>query len=327
LAVVAVAAKPNGSKEPSTLIESLMKKYLPASQRTLKAPIHCTGTGLHTGATAALTLRPAPPDTGILFRRLGGAAGPVEIPAHWQNAEDSALCTTLTDGRGTTILTIEHLMSALAGCGIDNCVVEVLGPEVPIMDGSADKFVFLIDCAGSIDQGVSRRSIRVLKTVEVTAGNASARLDPADATIIDFEIDFPVAAIGRQMASFRLDPAAFKTDIARARTFGLLEDAERLRAAGRALGASLDNTIVVDHDRILNEEGLRYADEFVRHKILDAVGDLALAGGPILGRFTGRRSSHALTRRLLAALMSDDTAWAPVEDLSSSWQEPERVRA
>jgi UDP-3-O-[3-hydroxymyristoyl] N-acetylglucosamine deacetylase len=304
-----------------------MSTVSPTVQRTLKAPIHCTGIGLHTGVTAALTLRPAPADTGILFRRLGGPAGPVEIPAHWRNAEESPLCTTLHDGKGTSILTVEHLMAALAGCAIDNCVVEVHGPEVPIMDGSADKFVFLIECAGTVELAAPRRAFEVLKTVEVAVNGASVRLEPADAAIIDFEIDFPVAAIGRQVASFTVEPAAFKAEIGRARTFGMLQDGERLRAAGRALGASLDNTVVIDGERILNEGGLRYVDEFVRHKVLDAVGDLALAGGPIVGRFTGRRSSHALTRRLLATLFADPTAWREVVEPASLWREPERVRA
>ena len=298
-----------------------------ATQRTLKSPIHCTGVGLHTGAVAALTLKPAPAETGILFRRLGGPAGPVEIPAHWRHAEESPLCTTLHDGKGTTILTVEHLMAALAGCGIDNCVVEVLGPEVPVMDGSAAKFVFLIECAGILEQAAPRRAIKVLRPVEVVSGAATARLEPAEAAIIDFEIDFASPVIGRQTASFTVDAKRFKAEIAGARTFGDFRDAERLRAQGRALGASLENTVVIDGDRVLNEDGLRYPDEFVRHKVLDALGDLALAGGPVIGRFRGSRSSHALTRRLLAALFADATAWAPAQEVVALWQEPERARA
>jgi len=299
-----------------------------AVQRTLKSPIHCTGVGVHLGESAALVLRPAPPDTGILFRRLGLPGGSVEIPAHWENVEESPLCTTLTDGAGTTIMTVEHVMAALAGCGIDNCVVEVLGPEVPIMDGSSDKFVFLIDCAGTMTQGAPRRAIRVLKPVGVAAGGASASLEPADGSFVDFEIDFPSPAIGRQATSVAVEPGIFKKEIARARTFGFLADAERLRAAGRALGASLDNTVVIDGDRVVNEEGLRFADEFVRHKVLDAIGDLALAGAPLIGRFTGRRSSHALTRRLLLALFADATAWTEIaEPPTGDWDAVERARA
>jgi UDP-3-O-[3-hydroxymyristoyl] N-acetylglucosamine deacetylase len=305
-----------------------MQKQAAAGQRTLKAPIHCTGIGVHLGESAALVLRPAPVDTGILFRRLGGPNGPVEIPAHWRHAEESALCTTLTDGAGTTIMTVEHLMAALAGCGIDNCVVEVLGPEVPIMDGSADKFVFLIECAGIVEQGAPRRAIKVLRRVEIVEGDASAALEPADGASIEFEIDFPGAVIGHQTARYVSDPAGFKAEIARARTFGFLADAVRLRQIGRALGASLDNTIVIDGDRVMNEEGLRFADEFVRHKVLDAVGDLALAGGPLLARFVGRRSSHRLTRRLLEALFTDAQAWTLVDEPSAGlWAEPARARA
>jgi UDP-3-O-[3-hydroxymyristoyl] N-acetylglucosamine deacetylase len=301
-----------------------------APQRTLKAPIHCTGIGLHSGARAALTLRPAPADTGILFRRLDGEAGPVEIPAHWSNAVESALCTMLTDGRNTTIHTIEHVMSALAGCFIDNCVVELDGPEVPVMDGSAAPFVFLIECAGIVEQAARRQAIKVLKPVQVGDDRAWASLEPDDLFSVEFEIDFASKAIGRQCASFTVDPESYKHDIAKARTFGFLKDAESLRAAGRGLGGSLDNVVMIDGDRVMNEEGLRYRDEFVRHKVLDAVGDLYLAGGPLLARFRGMRSSHALSRRLLATLFADADAWtmttmgAPGAALDS-WPEPARA--
>jgi UDP-3-O-[3-hydroxymyristoyl] N-acetylglucosamine deacetylase len=307
-----------------------MPMSVSAPQKTLKSSIHCTGIGVHSGSTAAVTLRPAPPDTGILFRRLDAVGGSVEIPAHWSNALESSLCTTLSDGKGTTILTIEHLMAALCGCGIDNCVIELNGPEVPVMDGSAAPFVFLIECAGIIEQVAPRREIKVLKTVRVGDETAWAQIEPDAAFTVDFEIDFADPVIGRQHACYTIEPAKFKRDIGRARTFGFLRDVTMLRAAGRALGASLDNAVVIDGDHIVNPDGLRFPDEFVRHKILDAVGDLYLAGGPLIGRFTGRRSSHALNRRLLAALLSDETAWTVIsgdfhED--HGWEEPRRARA
>jgi len=278
-------------------------------QKTLKAPIHCTGIGLHSGVKAALSLRPAPVDTGIRFRRLDGAGGPVEIAAHWSNALESPLCTTLSDGKNTTILTIEHLMSALAGCGIDNCVVEIIGPEVPIMDGSSAPFVFLIECAGTVEQRKPRQAIRVLKPVTVGDDHAWASIEPDDLFSVEFEIDFPSKAISRQSANLTVDPVSYKHEISSARTFGFLKDYAMLRANGRALGGSLDNAVVIDGDRVMNEGGLRFPDEFVRHKVLDAVGDLYLAGGPLQARFRGSRSSHALTRRLLAALFADEEAW------------------
>jgi UDP-3-O-[3-hydroxymyristoyl] N-acetylglucosamine deacetylase len=295
-----------------------------ASQKTLKAPIHCTGIGLHSGVKAALTLRPAPIGTGILFRRLDGLGGPVEIAAHWSNALESPLCTTLTDGRNTTILTIEHLMSALAGCGIDNCTIEICGPEVPIMDGSSAPFVFLIECAGTVNQHVPRQVIKVLKPVSVGDDRAWTSIEPDDLFSVEFEIDFPSKAIARQTANMVIDPVSFKHEISRARTFGFLKDLDALRASGRALGGSLENAVVIDGDTVVNSGGLRYADEFVRHKVLDAVGDLYLAGGPLLGRFRGSRSSHALNRRLLAALFADRDAWTmtPVDEAWFGWQEP-----
>ncbi len=281
----------------------------PAVQKTLKASVQCTGVGLHSGVVATMTLYPAPIDFGIRFRRLDGRNGPVEIAATWRSASESPLCSILTDGCGTEIMTIEHLMSALAGCGIDNCLIDIDGPEVPIMDGSAAPFVFLIDCAGILAQSAPRRAIKILKPVTVTAGLASASLEPDDLFSLDFDIDFANKVIARQSKSMVLEPGQFKGEIARARTFGFLHEVDQLRAAGRALGGSLDNVIVIDRDRVINEGGLRYHDEFVRHKMLDAIGDLYLAGGPLVGRFHGVRSSHALNRRLLAAVFADPDAY------------------
>jgi len=277
-----------------------------ASQRTLKTGIGCRGIGLHSGQKVAMNLCPAPSGTGILFRRTDAG---VEIPAHWSNAIDSPLCTVLSDGEGTTVGTVEHLMAALAGANIDNVVVELNGPEVPVMDGSAAPFLFLIECAGVVEQHAARRAIKVLKPVRISEADVAAELSPNDGFSMSFEIDFDNPLIRRQEISLTLEPATFKTELSRARTFGLLDDVKRLRAAGLARGGSLDNAIVVATDHVLNIGGLRYGDEFVRHKLLDAFGDLYLAGGPLIGRFRGKRSGHAHTRRLLAALFEDNQAW------------------
>jgi len=253
-----------------------------------------------------MTLHPAPPDTGIVFRRTGSAA---EIRANWANTIDSPLCTALSNGEGLKISSVEHLMAALAGAAIDNVVVELDGPEVPVMDGSAAPFLFLIECAGSVEQDAARRAIKVLKPVSVTADGASAMLVPDHGFSMSFEIDFDNPLIRRQAISLVFDADTFKTELSRARTFGLLDEVDQLRAAGFARGGSLDNAIVVGHDHVLNIGGLRYGDEFVRHKLLDAFGDLYLAGAPLVGTFHGVRSGHRHTKRLLAALFSDSEAW------------------
>jgi UDP-3-O-[3-hydroxymyristoyl] N-acetylglucosamine deacetylase len=253
-----------------------------------------------------MTLSPAPPDTGILFRRTDVAA---EIPANWANTTDSPLCTTLSTRGGISIGTIEHLMASLAGAEIDNAIVELDGPEVPIMDGSAGPFLFLIECAGVFEQDAVRRAIKVLKPVCVSESGATASLVPDRGFSMSFEIDFDNPAIRRQDIHLILDAETFKTELSRARTFGLLDEVDRLRAAGFVRGGSFDNAIVVGRDRVLNSGGLRYADEFVRHKLLDAFGDLYLAGGPIIGCFRGIRSGHAHTRRLLATLFAEEEAW------------------
>jgi UDP-3-O-[3-hydroxymyristoyl] N-acetylglucosamine deacetylase len=298
-----------------------------AAQKTLKTAIHCRGVGLHSGVKTAMKLCPAAPDSGIVFRRVDAAGAGAEIRAHWKNAIDSALCTTLTNGEGITVSTVEHLMAALSGARIDNAVVELDGPEVPIMDGSAAPFVFLVECAGIVEQDAPRRAIKVLKTVSVGDGSKSASLLPDHGFSMSFEIDFATRAIDRQDISLVVDPASFKSEISRARTFGFLQEVDRMRAAGLARGGSLDNAVVVSGDKVLNEGGLRYADEFVRHKILDAVGDLALAGAPLIGHFRGLRSGHALNRQLLAALFADADAWclstlSEAEALDGGWQEP-----
>jgi UDP-3-O-[3-hydroxymyristoyl] N-acetylglucosamine deacetylase len=304
-----------------------------APQKTLKSVIHCRGVGLHSGVKVGMRLVPADVDTGIVFRRIDAAASGAEIRADWKTVVDSSLCTTLGNGEGITVGTVEHLMSALAGMEIDNVVVELDGPEVPAMDGSAAPFVFLIECAGIAEQDAPRRAIKILKPITVGDEERSASLVPDDVFSLSFEIDFPSAAVRHQDISLVFDSGAFKSDVARARTFGFLEDVDRMRAAGLALGGSLDNAVVVSGDRVLNEGGLRYADEFVRHKLLDAVGDLALAGAPIIGHFRGVRSSHAMTRQLIEALFADPTAWCETTLLRgttmerAAWAEPVRVRA
>ncbi len=280
------------------------------NQGTLKAPIHCTGVALHSGAPVSMTLHPADIDSGIFFKRTDIAGGGALIPAKWNRAVGTRLCTTLGNEDRVTIGTVEHLMAALAGCGIDNALIEVNGPEVPIMDGSAEPFVFLIECAGIVSQPAPRRIIRIEKPITVRKGQYSASLFPGDGFSVRFEIDFDSAAVSRQTISMGLGNGTFKKELARARTFGFLHEVEELRAAGLARGGSLNNAVVVSGDRILNEGGLRYEDEFVRHKALDAVGDLYLAGAPIVGRFHGVCSGHSINNLLLRALFADTEAWS-----------------
>jgi UDP-3-O-[3-hydroxymyristoyl] N-acetylglucosamine deacetylase len=283
-------------------------------RRTLKAAIGCVGVGLHSGRRTNLTLRPGLAGDGIVFRRtdLG-----VEIPAIFDHVTDTRLCTALSAAGRPDIRmgTIEHVMAALAACGIDDAVIEVDGPEVPILDGSAAPFLFLIDCAGITSSALPRSSIEVLKTVRVQDGEgpdaAWAELHPSAAPGLEaaLTIDFPNTAIGRQELLLRVTEDSFRTTLAEARTFTLAEDVARLRAVGLAQGGSLANAVVVDGPLVLNPGGLRHAQEFVRHKLLDVVGDLALAGAPLRARFSGHRSGHALNNRLLRALFADPSAW------------------
>jgi UDP-3-O-[3-hydroxymyristoyl] N-acetylglucosamine deacetylase len=267
----------------------------------------CRGIGVHSGARVAMVLHPAPADSGIMFRRTdrGGAC----VAAHWRNVQESPLCTTLTNREGVSVATVEHLLAAFAGAEIDNVIVELDGPEVPVMDGSAEPFLFLIERAGIVEQDAPRRAIKVLKPVRVADEDSAAALEPDVTFNVSFEIDFSSQRVRRQDIALSIDAETFKADLARARTFGFLEEVERLRAAGLARGGSLDNAVVVSDGKVLNSGGLRYADEFVRHKVLDAVGDLYLAGGPIVGHFHGVRSGHAMNRRLLETLFADSTAW------------------
>lgn len=278
-------------------------------QRTLKNAIHCSGIGLHSGEKILMSLNPAPAGTGVLFRRTDEAGGGVEIGATWDNAIETPLCTTIVGENGARIATIEHLMAALAGCGIDNVIVELDGAEVPVMDGSAAPFVFLIDCAGTVTLDAPRRAVRILKTVTIDEPNRSASLSPADDFAIHFEIDFDSQAVARQVWYTPGDEDTFKREIARARTFGFLHEVDQMRANGLARGGSLDNAVVISGDKILNDAGLRFGNEFVRHKVLDSIGDLYLLGAPVLGHFRGVKAGHSLTLRLVRTLMEDPSAW------------------
>lgn len=286
--------------------ESLQDK---AMQKTLRSPIGCVGIGLHTGLKVALTLNPAPADSGIRFRR-HDLAGAEPIPATWDRVSDTTMCTTLRADTGEgKIATIEHIMAALAACEIDNALIELSGPEVPIMDGSARPFVFLIECAGVVEQAAPRRWIEIVKPVEVVGHGRMARLEPAEGFALDCAIHFDHPVIDSQALCLSFVPETFRTEVVSARTFGFAERVEELWARGLALGGSLKNAVVVSHDRVLNEEGLRFPDEFVRHKLLDSLGDLYLAGAPIQGRFVGRCAGHGLHNKLLRALFEDQSAW------------------
>lgn len=282
-------------------------------QKTLKTAIHCTGTGLHSGARVSMTLLPAPAGTGIVFRRTDLQGAGAEIPARWHNVVDTRLCTAVSNDDGVRIGTIEHLMAALYGSEIDNVIVEIGGPEVPIMDGSAQPFVFLIDCAGTVEQAAPRRAIEVLRRVRIEDGKRSVTFAPAASLSVEFEIDFDNAFPPRQQCALALDPATFRAEVSRARTFGFEHEVAHLRANGLARGGSLDNAVVIGRDRILNKDGLRYKDEFVRHKVLDVVGDLYLAGAPILAEVRCVRSGHRHNNMALRALLQQPEAWRYVE--------------
>lgn len=281
-------------------------------QRTLKNAIRATGVGLHTGEKVYITLRPAAPDQGIVFRRVD-LAEPVEIKACPQNVGDTQLSTSLAKGQAR-ISTVEHLLSAFAGLGIDNAYVDVSAPEVPIMDGSAGPFVFLIQSAGIAEQNAPKRFIRIRKPIMVEDGDKMARFDPFDGFKVEFTIafDHPLFRGRNQRAVVDFSTTSFVKEVSRARTFGFLKDIEYLRERQLALGGNLDNAIVIDDYRILNEDGLRYEDEFVKHKILDAIGDLYLLGHSLIGAFTGYKSGHALNNRLLRDLLADRSAWEEV---------------
>lgn len=278
-------------------------------QTTLKNAIECTGIGIHSGQPVRLVLKPAPANAGICFRRLDVKGRAALVPARFDLVSDTRLGTTLSNADGVSVHTVEHLMAALAGLSIDNATVEVEGPELPIMDGSAAPFVFLIECAGVKRQSAPRRVIRVLKRVIVSDGDKLAELAPHPCARVSVEIDFDNPVIARQGHCIDLTPHAFKMEIARARTFGFRHEVEYLQQNGLARGGSLDNSIVLDGAQILNAGGLRFSDEFARHKLLDAIGDLYLAGAPLLGQFRGVRTGHTLNNRLLRVVFSDPDAF------------------
>ncbi len=281
-------------------------------QRTLKNVIRATGVGIHTGEKVYLTLRPAAVDAGIIFRRVD-LPEPVEIRASPENVGDTSLSTTLEKGN-VRVSTVEHLLSALAGLGIDNAYVDLSAPEVPIMDGSSGPFVFLIQSAGIQEQNAPKRFIRIKRPVYVESGDKWARFEPFNGFKVFFSIDFnhPIFRAHTRQAEVDFSTTSFVKEVSRARTFGFMRDIEALRERNLVLGGSMDNAIVLDDYRVLNEDGLRYEDEFVKHKILDAIGDLYLLGHSLIGAFSGHKSGHALNNELLRALTADESAWEEV---------------
>lgn len=282
------------------------------NQRTLKNTIRATGVGLHSGQKVYMTLRPAAPNTGIVFRRMD-LPEPVDIEARAENVGETMLGTTLVNG-DVKVSTVEHLLSAFAGLGVDNAFVEISAAEIPIMDGSAGPFVFLLQSAGIEEQLLPKRFVRIRKPIEVRDGDKWARFDPFNGFKVNFEIEFdhPIFRRHSQKASMDFSTTSFLREISRARTFGFMRDLEKLRAHNLALGGTLDNAIVLDDFKVLNEDGLRYEDEFVKHKILDAIGDLYLLGHSLIGEFSGYKSGHFLNNRLLRALVADASAWEEV---------------
>lgn len=290
----------------------MSKRFIGARQTTLAREIEVRGTGVHSGAPASIVLHPAGPDTGLRFLVSKRGKIVAEIPAEVGAVKNLTLCTVIGDERGTTVGTVEHLLSALRGLSVDNCNIEIDSREVPIMDGSAAAFVRAIDEAGVRELPTPRKFIKVLKPVRVQEGNCWGELVPHTSFHLDVEIDFPSPVIGRQRLSLDLNPGAYRNEICRARTFGFMRDVEMLWKSGLALGASLENTVAIGDDRVMNPEGLRYPQEFVRHKMLDAIGDLALAGAPILGAYRSVRGGHRLNAHVLQALLADADAWTTV---------------
>ena len=292
------------------------------AQRTLKTLTQAVGVGLHSGQRVELILRPAAPDTGIVFRRVD-LPEPVDIPARAESVTDTRLASTISVGQAK-VFTVEHLMSACAGLGVDNLYVDITAEDVPILDGSASSFVFLLQSAGIVEQNAAKRFLRVLKTVQVSEGEGSqikwAKLEPFHGYKLSFEIDFHHPAVDStgQQVVFDMSEGVYARDIARARTFGFTKDVEMMRANGLALGGGLDNAIVMDDYKVLNADGLRYDDEFVKHKILDAMGDLYIVGKPLLAAYSAFRSGHALNNQLLRALLAQPDAYEIVTFEKSS---------
>jgi len=282
-------------------------------QQTLAQAIAINGTGLHSGTEVSMMLRPAQADRGIVFIRTDVSDRDNVVPARWDHVVDTRLCTVIGNKAGVSVGTIEHLMAALRGCGVDNAVIELDGPEVPVMDGSSAPFVAKIDEAGLSAQNRPRRAIRVLKEVSVEQDGKMVTLRPAMDSIFSGQIEFAHPAIGQQSHEIKLYNGNFRHDLADARTFGFAHEVEAMRRNGLALGGSLDNAIVLDEQAVLNKGGLRYSDEFIRHKLLDAIGDLYLAGGPILGAYCGVKGGHALNNAVLRKLFATPGAWMLVD--------------
>jgi UDP-3-O-[3-hydroxymyristoyl] N-acetylglucosamine deacetylase len=301
-------------------------------QRTLKQAISATGVGLHSGERVKLTLLPAAPDTGILFRRTD-LPEPVDVKVVPALVNDTRLSSTLVTDTGVRVGTIEHLMSAFAGFGIDNLVVEVTAAEIPIMDGSAAPFIYLLQSAGVVEQSVPKRFIRVKQPVEIVEGDKWVRLDPMDGFKITLSIEFnhPAFNLAPQKVEIDFASSSYLDEISRARTFGFMHEVEYMRQHGLGLGGSLDNAIVIDDEYVLNPEGLRFPDEFVRHKILDAIGDLYIVGHPLIAAFSGHKSGHAMNNKLLRKLLETPDAWEyasfvdPLDAPSSFHRLPEAV--
>jgi UDP-3-O-[3-hydroxymyristoyl] N-acetylglucosamine deacetylase len=281
----------------------------PHKQHTLGGTIKCKGVAVHSGASVNLRLLPGAVNSGIVFVRTDLVNGARTVPARYDHVVDTRLCTVLGNEHGARVATVEHLLAAMRALNVDNAVIEIDGPELPIMDGSAHPFVFMVEAVGVVEQDAPRQWVEILRPVMVEADGKRAALLPAKNTEFNVAIAFKSAAIGEQGYEFTLTAPAFKSEISRARTFGFREEVDQLRAAGLARGGSLNNAIVVSGDEIMNDEGLRYPQEFARHKLLDAVGDLALAGAPILGRFEGYCCGHALNNQLLRSLFTTTGAW------------------
>ncbi len=291
----------------------MSKRFIGARQTTLAREIELIGTGVHSGKPVSVILHPAESGAGLRFLVSDNGGIAAEIPAHVHNVKSLTLCTVLGDEAGVTVGTVEHLLAALRGLAVDNCYIEIDSREVPIMDGSAAPFVEAIDEVGIRELDEPRQFLQVLKPIRVQDGDCWGEIAPHAGFKVDVEIEFDTPLIGRQQMTCEMTPGVFRNEISRARTFGFMRDVERLWKAGLALGASLDNTVALDEERILNREGLRYPQEFVRHKMLDAVGDLSLAGLPILGAYRSVRGGHRLNAMVTRALLDDRTAWTVVQ--------------
>ena len=302
---IAGAAQDNLSSD--TL--SAARAFLPGLQTTLRQPVHCLGVGLHSGCVVNLTLKPAAPGTGLRFHRTDVAPEKGWVEARWNTVSDTTLCTTVGNRHGVSVATVEHLVAALAATGVDNVIVELDAPEPPAMDGSAAPFLFLIECAGVVQQAAERAMLHIRKEVRVEDGGKYAMFLPDRAAMMDVTIDFESPAIGRQQIALELSAMRFKRELARARTFGFAHEVAYMQSQGLARGGSLENAVVIRDDAVLNPGGLRYPNEFVRHKALDAVGDLYLAGGPFVGRYVADQPGHKLNNMLLRALLSDPAAY------------------